>query len=75
MKVQTNKLSYPDPITDERSLITKTGELVQIKRGFLNNYVIWKDEEGYLHEDKMSDVRIISKVDGSDLDDLEEVED
>ena len=53
MKVQINKLSYPDPITDERSLITKTGELVQIKRGFLNNYVIWKDEEGYLHEDKM----------------------
>ena len=75
MKVQINKLSYPDPITDERSLITKTGELVQIKRGFLNSYVIWKDEEGYLHEDKMSDVRIISKVDGSDLDDLEEVED
>lgn len=67
MIVQINKLSYPDPITDERSLITKTGELIQIKRGFLNNYVIWKDEKGYLHEDKMSDVRIISKVDGSDL--------
>ena len=67
MLVQINKLSYPDAITDERIVITKTGELIQIKRGLLNNYVIWKDKEGYLHEDKMRDVRIISTVDGTDL--------
>ena len=67
MLVQINKLSYPHPLTDERFVISKTGELIQINRGLFNNYVIWKDEEGYLHEDKMKDVRIISKVDGSDL--------
>ena len=32
MLVQINKLSYPDAITDERIVITKTGELIQIKR-------------------------------------------
>ena len=48
---------------------------VQIKRGFSYNYIICEDEESYLHEDKMSDVRIIRKVDGSDLEDLEEDED
>lgn len=69
MLIEVRKLSIPDPFDPEekREVITYTGELVDIKRGLFTNYVIWKDKDGYLHEDRMTDVRIIRSLNGFDI--------